>query len=153
MGNEDLLKKVPIFSKLEQKDLERLGKLMVKRPVKAGDTIIKEGDQAAGFFVIDSGKVEVVKGADGNNPEVLATFGRGDFFGEMALFEGFPRNATVRATEDTDLLAMTRWDFMAEMKSHPQIAVEHGPGPRPPAARNRRTAHALAEIGPPLSLL
>ena len=127
MGNEDLLKKVPIFSKLEQKDLERLGKLMVKRPVKAGDTIIKEGDQAAGFFVIDSGKVEVVKGADGSNPEVLASLGRGDFFGEMALFEGFPRNATVRATEDADLLAMTRWDFTAEMKSHPQIAVSMVP--------------------------
>jgi CRP/FNR family transcriptional regulator len=55
--------------------------------------------------------------------QVLATFGPGDFFGEMALFEGFPRNATVRATEDSECLAMTRWDFMAEMKNHPEIAV------------------------------
>jgi len=123
MGHEDLLKNVPIFSHLERRDLERLAKLMRTRPVNAGDVIIKEGDQAAGFFVIDSGKVEVVKGAESNSPEHLATLGKGDFFGEMALFEGFPRNATVRATEDTELLAMTRWDFTAEMKSHPQIAV------------------------------
>ncbi len=123
MGHEDLLKNVPIFSQLERRDLERLAKLMSSRQVKAGDVIIKEGDQAAGFFVIRSGKVEVVKETDGGNSEVLNTLGSGDFFGEMALFEGFPRMATIRAVEDTECLAMTRWDFTAEMKSHPQIAV------------------------------
>ena len=66
--------------------------------------------------------MEVVHDADGKADE-LATLGPGDFFGEMALFEGFPRNATVRATEDTECLAMTRWDFTAEMKNHPEIAV------------------------------
>jgi len=84
--------------------------------------IIKEGDQAAGFFIINTGKVEVVHDVDGK-AERLAELGPGDFFGEMALFEGFPRNATVRATEDTECLAMTRWDFTAEMKNHPEIAV------------------------------
>jgi CRP/FNR family transcriptional regulator len=54
---------------------------------------------------------------------VLNTLGEGDFFGEMALFEGFPRNATIRAVEDTECMAMTRWDFTAEMKNHPEIAV------------------------------
>ncbi len=123
MGREEILQGVPIFSELGRRDLGRLGKLMVPRMVKAGEVIIKEGDQAAGFFVIDSGKVEVVQGLDGNNPQVLAELGPGDFFGEMALFEGFPRNATVRAVEDTECLAMTRWDFTAEMKNHPEIAV------------------------------
>ena len=119
MGREDLLKKVPLFSELGKRDLERLAKLMVPRSVKAGETIIKENDQAAGFFIVSEGKAEAVRGAD----HVLANFGPGDFFGEMALFEGFPRSATVRAVEDSELLAMTRWDFMAEMKNHPEIAV------------------------------
>jgi len=123
MGREEILQNVPIFSELGRRDLGRLGKLMVPRVVKAGEVIIKEGDQAAGFFVIDSGKVEVVQGVDGSNPQVLAELGPGDFFGEMALFEGFPRNATVRAVDDTECLAMTRWDFTAEMKNHPEIAV------------------------------
>ncbi len=127
MGNEELLKKVPIFSQLERKDLDRLARLMVSRPVRAGEVVIKQGDQAAGFFVIHSGRVEVVKDADGSSAEVLATLGSGDFFGEMALFEGFHRNATVRAVEDTELLAMTRWDFTAEMKTHPAIAVSMVP--------------------------
>lgn len=123
MGREELLKNVPIFSELRRRDLDRLGKLMVPRTVRAGEVIIKEGDQAAGFFVINSGKVEVVQGADGANPTHLGNLGPGDFFGEMALFEGFPRNATVRAVDDTECLAMTRWDFTAEMKNHPEIAV------------------------------
>ena len=123
MGREDLLKKVPLFSELGKRDLERLAKLMVPRQVKAGETIIKENDQAAGFFIVNEGKAEAVRGAEGGHPTTLATFGPGDFFGEMALFEGFPRSATVRATVDSDLLAMTRWDFMAEMKNHPEIAV------------------------------
>ena len=123
MSREEMLKNVPIFSELGRRDLERLSKLMVPRAVKAGEVIIKEGDQAAGFFVISAGKVEVVRGVDSADAQVLNTLGPGDFFGEMALFEGFPRVASVRATEDTECLAMTRWDFMAEIKNHPEIAV------------------------------
>jgi CRP-like cAMP-binding protein len=118
MGREDMLKSVPIFSELSKKDLGRLGKLMVPRPVKAGEAVIEENDQAAGFFVVSSGKLEAIKGG-----QQLATYGPGDFFGEMALFEGFPRSATVRAIEDSECLAMTRWDFTAEVKNHPEIAV------------------------------
>ena len=118
MGREDLLKSVPIFSELGRGDLSRLAKLMVPRTVKAGDAVIEENDQAAGFFVVSSGKLEAER-----HGKTLATYGAGDFFGEMALFEGFPRSATVRAVEDSECLAMTRWDFTAEMKNNPQIAV------------------------------
>jgi CRP-like cAMP-binding protein len=123
MDREDMLEKVTIFSGLDRRHLKQLSKLMVPRAFKAGDVIIKEHDQAAGFFVITSGKVEVVRGADGDKPDVLNTLGQGDFFGEMALFEGFPRSATVRCLEDTECLALTRWDFRAELSSHAEIAV------------------------------
>lgn len=123
MGQADMLKKVPIFSELASRDLERLARIMVPRSVKAGEAVIEEGDQAAGVFIITSGRMQVVRGRSGQHEQVLATLGPGDFFGEMALFEGFPRNATVRALEDSECLAMTRWDFLAELKSHPEIAV------------------------------
>jgi len=118
MGREDLLKSVPIFSELGRGDLSRLAKLMVARSIKAGDAVIEENDQAAGFFVVSSGKLEAER-----QGKTLATYGPGDFFGEMALFEGFPRSATVRAVEDSECLAMTRWDFTAELKNRPQIAL------------------------------
>lgn len=123
MGREEMLQNVPIFSELSKRDLGRVAKIMVPRSAKAGEVIIKENDQAAGFFIITEGEVEVVRSADSDNPQHLAALGPGNFFGEMALFEGFPRSATVRATKDTELMAMTRWDFTAEMKNHPEIAV------------------------------
>jgi len=122
MEREEILKNVPIFSGLDRGHLKRLSRLMVERRFGAGDIIMKEGDQAAGFFVITSGKVEVVRGADGDKPEVLNTLGPGEFFGEMALFEGFPRSATVRVLENAECLAMTRWDFRAELTSNADIA-------------------------------
>jgi CRP/FNR family cyclic AMP-dependent transcriptional regulator len=140
MGREEMLQNVPIFSELGRRDLGRLAKLMVPRQVKAGEVIIKEGDQAAGFFVVSSGKLEAVKGAQGSGSQHLADYGPGDFFGEMALFEGFPRSATVRAIDDSECLAMTRWDFMAEMKNHPEIAV----GMLPVLVRRLRDADTRA---------
>ncbi len=118
MGGEDLLKSVPIFSELGRGDLSRLAKLMVSRTIAAGVAVIEENDQAAGFFVVSSGKLEAER-----QGKTLASYGPGDFFGVMALFEGFPRSATVRAVEDSELLAMTRWDFTAELKNRPQIAL------------------------------
>jgi len=123
MDREEILANVPIFSELDHKHLKRLSKLMVPRSFKAGDAIVHEKDQPAGFFVITSGKVEVVRGGDVDKPQVLATLGPGEFFGEMALFEGYPRSATVRALEDTECLVMTRWDFRAELSTDAEIAV------------------------------
>lgn len=118
MDAQQTLKNVPIFAKLEDKHLKQLAGIMVPRKFASGDVVVKEGDAGAGVFVISSGKVEVVKGDD-----VLNTLGPGEFFGEMSLFEGFPRSATVRALEDTECLVMTRWDFRAELSQHAEIAV------------------------------
>ena len=123
MDREEILASVPIFSGLAGKHLKRLSKLMVPRSFKAGDAIVHEKDQPAAFFVVVSGKVEVVRGEAGGKPQVLATLGPGEFFGEMALFEGQARSATVRALEDTECLAMTGWDFRAELSTDAEIAM------------------------------
>ena len=123
MDPQDVLNKVPIFAGLNRKHLKRLSSLMVPRSFKTGDAIVHEKGQAAGFFLIASGKVEVVRGGSGDKPQVLATLGPGDFFGEMALFEGQARSATVRTLEDTECLAMTGWDFRAELNRDAEIAM------------------------------
>ena len=123
MEPQDVLNKVPIFAGLDRKHLKRLSSLMVHRTFKTGDAIVHEKDRPAGFFVIASGKVEVVRGVESERPQVLATLGPGDFFGEMALFEGQARSATVRTLEDTECLAMTAWDFRAELSRDAEIAM------------------------------
>ncbi|MDP2948756.1 MAG: Crp/Fnr family transcriptional regulator, partial [Chloroflexota bacterium] len=58
------------------------------------------------------------------NPNVLASLGPGEFFGEMALLEGYLRSASIRAVEDTECLVMSRWDFLAELRGQPSMAVQ-----------------------------
>ena len=123
MSIEDALAKVPLFSEFSRKDLERLAKGTVTRDYASGSVIVKEGDQALGFFLILSGHAEVVKDAGGANPRVVGTLGAGDFFGEMALLDGYLRSASVRAVEDTKCLVLSRWDFLAELRTSPYIAV------------------------------
>ena len=118
MGNEELLASVPLFSKVDKPDIERMARSVVPRSYKAGETIVKEGEQAVAFYIIASGRVVVRKGET-----ELNTLGPGEYFGDMALIDGYPRATSVVALEDTELLAMTRWDFTAELRTNPTIAV------------------------------
>ncbi len=118
MAHEKELAAIPLFSRLEDGDLKRLGKTVVPRSYTTGATIVKEGEQAVAFFVIVSGKVDVNKGS-----EKVGEKRTGESFGEMSLLDGLPRSTTVVAAEDTECLVMTRWDFTAELKSNPSIAL------------------------------
>jgi len=124
MGHEEALRNVPLFAGLESADLQRLGRILVPRQYEAGELIIKEGDEAVGFFILSSGKVRVVKDLGADKEQTLATLTPGEFFGETALLDGYPRTASVQAVEKTECLALTRWDFMSELKSSPTMAVE-----------------------------
>ncbi len=120
----EMLKQAPIFSDLSKRDIKRLAQTARVRSYKTGSVIIKEGGEGFGLFIIASGKAEVVRDADGANPSVLATLGKGDFFGETALMERQPRNATVRALEPTECVAVWRVDFRSEVKRNPELAVK-----------------------------
>ncbi|MDP3509491.1 MAG: FAD-dependent oxidoreductase [Candidatus Melainabacteria bacterium] len=89
----------------------------------AGDYIFNQGDAAAEFFMIEEGEVEVLKSPEfstSNNtsgdtknidPEVVAVLGPGDFFGEAALLNDRPRNASVRARTDVEVVVLGRSVF------------------------------------------
>ncbi len=121
MAHEEELAKVQLFSTLSRKDLARLGKAVVERKYKKGETIVKEGEQAVAFFLLIKGKVEVLRGA--KNPTKVAEHASGSYFGDMSLLDGLPRSATVKALEDTECLVLSRWDFVAELRTNPHIAV------------------------------
>ena len=116
MAIQDTLARVEIFSELEKSDLDRIAQATVVRNFKAGDVILKEGEVGVAFYVVSKGEVEVVKGLGSGNEDVLAKLGPGSFFGEMALFDDTQiRSASVRAATDCECLALTKWDFNAEL--------------------------------------
>jgi NADH dehydrogenase len=76
-----------------------------------GQTVFREGDLGDRIYIILAGKAQVTRGADGHGATVLAEIGPGEFFGEMALLGSAPRNATVRCTEATTVLAIPKREF------------------------------------------
>jgi CRP-like cAMP-binding protein len=116
----DLLASIPLFSRTPKKTLERIASLMVERDFPAGADIVQEGQRGVAFFVIADGSVEVSRGSESKH---LAALKRGDYFGEMSLIDGDLRSASVRAIEPTRCFAMTQWDFTAELRSEPALAL------------------------------
>jgi CRP-like cAMP-binding protein len=118
----DFLRKVPLFEDLDDRSMSAIANAIVEQSYAPGQEIMREGDSGVGAFVIRSGKVEVTQKRGGQQTK-LTELGPGDFFGEMALLDEFPRSATVRAIEPTTCIGLTRWHFRGILESHPQIAL------------------------------
>jgi CRP/FNR family transcriptional regulator, cyclic AMP receptor protein len=113
----EVLARVPLFSGLERRDLERIANTFKQRNYHAGDTIASEGQGGAGFFVIGEGTARVtVHGED------RATLGPGDYFGEIALIDEGARTASVIADTDMTTYAMTFWEFRPIVETDSRIA-------------------------------
>lgn len=113
----ETLARVPLFSGLERRDLERIADSFKQRNYAAGDTIASEGQGGAGFFVIGEGNAKVtVHGED------RARLGPGDYFGEIALIDEGARTASVIAETDMTTYAMTFWEFRPIVETDARIA-------------------------------
>jgi len=101
------LRQVTFFSACSRKDLRKVAKRSKDRQVAAGTTIVKEGDNGDEFFVILDGTVSVSR-----QGRKVATLGPGSGFGELALLlDNVPRNATVVADTDLDLVVVDQRQF------------------------------------------
>jgi CRP-like cAMP-binding protein len=119
----ELLARVPVFSALEAGDLERVAQLAVPRRFEAGQVVFREGDRSDTCYVVHVGRVRAVHEHGDGRTITLATFGPGDIFGELALFEDERRSATVEALEATSAIAVLGPDMRSLMTAHPQIAM------------------------------
>jgi CRP/FNR family transcriptional regulator, cyclic AMP receptor protein len=116
-GPVDLLKRVPIFGGLEDRELQRIAASMKQRTFSAGDTVTTEGQGGVGFFVIEDGEAKVTIHGDERR-----RLGPGDYFGEVALLTDRPRTATITAESDLRCYGMTSWDFKPLVETHGSIA-------------------------------
>jgi CRP/FNR family cyclic AMP-dependent transcriptional regulator len=86
-----------------------------------GEIIIRQGEKGDCIYVVQDGFVEVVKEIDGYNLQ-LAVLGKGDFFGEMAIFEHEVRMATVRASGEARVLTIDKKNFLRRIHEDPSLA-------------------------------
>ena len=113
----DLIRGVPLFAELSDRDLERLAHSFKESSFTAGDEIAKEGGSGVGFFVISEGTVSYTVGG-----EPKGSGGPGDYFGEIALIDDGPRSATVTAATDVTAYGLTSWDFRPVVEENASVA-------------------------------
>jgi CRP/FNR family transcriptional regulator, cyclic AMP receptor protein len=119
----ELLAQVPVFSTLEGGDLERIAQLAVPRSFEPGQAVFREGDRSDTCYVVHEGRARAVREHGDGRTITLATFGPGDIFGELALFEEERRSATVEALGPMSAVAVLGPDMRRLMAEHPQIAM------------------------------
>jgi len=115
----DFFQSIEIFSGLSQAQLETLSTIFQKKTYHDGDQIVTQGEVSDLFFVILDGFVNVHR-----NGVFVANLGKGDYFGEAALFHDVKRTATITSNQDVEILVVPKKDFLEFLESHPEAAFK-----------------------------
>jgi len=118
------LHEVGVFKGRKEATLAALELRLDKRSIKAGEKIFARGDLGDELFLIRKGTVRVVLPLDNGKARHLSSFGRGDFFGEMAFLDGDARSADAIAFTDVELFVISRKTFDAIAEEHKKVALK-----------------------------
>ncbi len=108
---------------LTEEEKKALFSIAEKKDYQEGEIIFSEGDKNKEMYIIEKGKVKVFLEREGEEIE-LSTFSEGEFFGEMALFTGRERTASIKAIKPTTLLIFKRKDMERLIEEHPKIGAK-----------------------------
>ena len=119
----ELLRKIPLFSKIEPSKLKLLAFTSERLTYAEGDVLFEQGDAGDAAYVIIGGKADVVVDTPGG-PLIVATLDENQIVGEIAILCDVPRTATVKAKTEVTTLRITKDLFFSLVVEFPQIAVE-----------------------------
>jgi CRP/FNR family transcriptional regulator, cyclic AMP receptor protein len=114
-----LIRGVSIFRELRDDFLIRLSAVMEEKQFTPKQSIIQQGEEGNSLFIVAHGRVRIHVGA-----QELTQLGRGDFFGEMSLFDREPRSATVTPIEACSCLELTQQQLYEAIQETPEIAFK-----------------------------
>lgn len=119
-----LLQGVPLFSTLSPQELESVAQVTLSRAFTTGEVVFREGDEGTTCYVVRTGRARARREHPDGRSITLAHFGPGDIFGEMAMFDGESRSATVETLEPTETIAILSADMHRLLRQHPDIAIK-----------------------------
>jgi len=120
-GSIELLRRVPLFSELSGAELERIAQVAVPRSYPRETRIFHEGDPGDACYIIRTGSCRVTREHSDGRAITLANLGPGAIFGELAMFDGEARSASVESVEDTELLALPANDVRNLIRQHSEM--------------------------------
>lgn len=115
---------MPLFRGLSEADVSQLAEVAVPRRWASGEVVFREGDEGDTCYVIRTGAARVTRNHTDGRAITLAELRRGDIFGELAMWGGETRSATVEAVEETTAVALLAGDVRRLLANRPEIAVQ-----------------------------
>ncbi len=123
MDISSIIKRCPLFAGVTPEDLERLLAICRARPHERGELLFSEGEEAAGFYIVASGKVKVYKLSPEGKERILHIVHPGGAFAEAAIFVSGLYPAYAEPLEKSQLIFFPKNDFLALLHQHSQIAI------------------------------
>ena len=122
-AESQLLKRSFIFSESSGEELAELAGLAARRSFVPGEFVFWEGDAPDSFYIVIEGRVKVLKHSSLGKEFIIAFFGPGEMFGEVAVFQDRPYPASAQAAADTKVLRIRREDFLSFVAQRPQVVL------------------------------
>jgi CRP/FNR family transcriptional regulator, nitrogen oxide reductase regulator len=119
-----IIKNSSVFSSLNDDELNDLAGLAIERRLTPGEFVFWDGDAAEWFYIIAEGKIKALKHASSGKEFIIAFFGPGEMFGEVAVFENRPYPASAQAVVETRVIGVKRDDIMSFLAHHPPVALK-----------------------------
>lgn len=120
----DKLRSIPLFAKLANDDLAWLATSLIERRYAKGTVILEEGLPGKFMYIVREGRVKVSMASGDGRERITGLLEAGEFFGELALIDGYPRSATVTALVPTRVSALSRNDFLDLLSRSPDLSME-----------------------------
>ncbi len=108
---EGFLKEVPLLEGLDGYERNKIADALESMTFEKGDTIIREGEVGDAFYLLEEGEADVYKRGVEGGKTVVKTYGKGDFFGELALLDDKPRAASVVCKTECKVARLGREGF------------------------------------------
>jgi len=119
-----ILRSSAILSSLNEDELNELAALSMERSFMPDEFIFWEGDTPKWFYIIAEGKVKILKHSSLGKEFIIAFFGPGEIFGEVAVFENKPYPASAQSVTETTVIGIKKDDFLSFLANHPQVALK-----------------------------
>ena len=119
----NILKKIPLFSCFNEKELDYTYSKGIRKRAAKGSFIVRYGEYGDSLYLIETGSVKLTLFNKDGKVIILSTLDAGDFFGEFSLLDGQPRSCTVIAETDCDLFILTRQTFTSLLNEIPEMAL------------------------------
>jgi len=118
----DVLKRIQIFDGLSNRELRNFARISYQRIYAENETIVIEGQDSAGMYVILDGAVKVTRKVEDGTTITLKTLENGTFFGDVGLLDNAPRTATVTAIRSSRIIGFFRPELLTLIESDPKLA-------------------------------